>query len=90
VRLTLSLEDRAQSGSNSTAKGEKMINRLDKLAWFGVALAVLAWAMVPRLASAHAVLFPQVPSVTVFVLPPPVFTEPAEVEDLAETVRPAQ
>lgn len=67
-----------------------MINRLDKLAWFGVALAVLTWAIAPRLALAHTVVFPKVPAVTVSVLPPPVYAEPSEKKGLTETMQPGQ
>ncbi len=55
-----------------------MINGFDKLAWFGVALAILAWAIVPRMAAANVVFLPPVPKITVSVLPPPPYPGPDE------------
>lgn len=47
-----------------------MTQYLNKLAWIGVALAILAWAFVPKPAWANAVIFPKVPVVIITDLPP--------------------
>lgn len=55
-----------------------MADHYNKLAWFAVALAVLAWAFLPRLVSAHPAFVPK-PTVVSVTLLPPVSAEPIQV-----------
>ncbi|WP_439122567.1 hypothetical protein [Marivita sp.] len=57
-----------------------MTTNINKLAWFGAALTILAWAFVPRMAMAYPVQFPPIPVVETLPLPPTPLTNPAEVE----------
>jgi hypothetical protein len=56
--------------------GAKMLQTLNKIAWFAAALAILAWAFMPNLVSAHTVMMPKVPLVVATALAPPTVPAP--------------
>ncbi|MCL3882381.1 hypothetical protein [Marivita sp. GX14005] len=54
----------------SSAGARNMTNGIDKLAWIGTALAILAWAFAPHLVNAEQVALPLASPVTTTLLPP--------------------
>jgi len=52
------------------ALGAIMTTNTDILAWLAAALTVLAWAVLPQLAFAKPVMWPDVPPVVTTILPP--------------------
>ena len=57
-----------------------MTINFNKAAWFIAALTILAWAIMPRVAMAMPVRFPELPVLDTIPLPPIPMTNPADTD----------
>lgn len=55
-----------------------MTLHLNRLAWFAALATIIVWALMPRMAMAYPVMFPNIPDVETLPLPPVPSTNLAE------------